>query len=229
MKFELKKYNRNISDGSLIQDVINAAKHLGKHTITIMEYNQYGKYHSTTILNRFGSWFDVLEKAGLEESCTEANVSDDKLFKNLREVWTKLERQPKAKEFKKPLSKYSIRPYLRRFGSWQSALEAFVEYIEQSVSEELSNKAPDIKTSVSSKKRIKKKTKKDISDRLRFSILLRDGFRCQSCGRSPLKKPGIELHVDHIVPWSKGGETIPNNLQTKCKKCNLGKGNNFNK
>ena len=73
------------------------------------------------------------------------------------------------------------------------------------------------------------RTKREISERLRFSILLRDGFRCQACGRSPLNSPGVELHVDHVIPWSQGGETITDNLQTKCKECNLGKGNAFNK
>jgi 5-methylcytosine-specific restriction endonuclease McrA len=38
---------------------------------------------------------------------------------------------------------------------------------------------------------------------------------------------GVELHVDHILPWSKDGETVEENLQTKCSKCNLGKGNAF--
>jgi 5-methylcytosine-specific restriction endonuclease McrA len=63
---------------------------------------------------------------------------------------------------------------------------------------------------------------------MRFRILLRDGFRCLSCGRSPITSPGVELHIDHIIPWSKGGETIDDNLQCKCKECNLGKGNAFN-
>ena len=67
-----------------------------------------------------------------------------------------------------------------------------------------------------------------MSDRMRFRILSRDGFTCQSCGASPIKERGVELHVDHIIPWSKGGETVESNLQTKCKKCNLGKGNAFN-
>ena len=58
-------------------------------------------------------------------------------------------------------------------------------------------------------------------------ILVRDGFRCQSCGVSPLTKPGTELHVDHVIPWSKGGETVDENLGTKCLQCNLGKGNAF--
>ncbi|WP_343324290.1 HNH endonuclease signature motif containing protein [Streptococcus sp. Marseille-P8640] len=33
----------------------------------------------------------------------------------------------------------------------------------------------------------------------------------------------VVLHVDHIIPWSKGGETVLGNLQTLCSKCNLGK------
>ena len=33
------------------------------------------------------------------------------------------------------------------------------------------------------------------------------------------------LHVDHIVPFSKGGKTTWTNCQTLCAKCNLRKGN----
>jgi hypothetical protein len=32
-----------------------------------------------------------------------------------------------------------------------------------------------------------------------------------------------ELVVDHIVSWSKGGETILSNLRTLCSECNSGK------
>ena len=58
---------------------------------------------------------------------------------------------------------------------------------------------------------------------------MRDGFACKSCGRSPSKELGTELHIDHIIPWSKGGETVETNLQTKCQQCNLGKGNAFDR
>jgi 5-methylcytosine-specific restriction endonuclease McrA len=34
---------------------------------------------------------------------------------------------------------------------------------------------------------------------------------------------GVVLHVDHIIPWSKGGQTVDENLQTLCDRCNLGK------
>lgn len=60
-----------------------------------------------------------------------------------------------------------------------------------------------------------------MSDSLRYDILRRDGFRCQICGRT--QADGIKLHVDHIVPISKGGRTVKSNLRTLCDQCNLGK------
>lgn len=57
--------------------------------------------------------------------------------------------------------------------------------------------------------------------KLRFLILQRDNFRCQYCGATP--KDEIKLQIDHIVPISKGGKTIENNLITSCELCNLGK------
>ena len=64
---------------------------------------------------------------------------------------------------------------------------------------------------------------RDPSTRLRFEVLYRDKFTCRFCGASPTKDPAVTLHVDHIIPWSKGGETTLDNLQTLCAKCNLGK------
>ena len=57
-----------------------------------------------------------------------------------------------------------------------------------------------------------------------WSILARDEWTCCSCGRSA-KVDGVTLEVDHIVPRSKGGSDEMDNLQTLCKKCNIGKSN----
>lgn len=67
------------------------------------------------------------------------------------------------------------------------------------------------------------KTQREPSLGLRFSVLKRDNFKCCTCGASPAKDPEVELHIDHVVPWSKGGETELSNLQTLCSKCNIGK------
>ena len=62
-----------------------------------------------------------------------------------------------------------------------------------------------------------------MTDKLRYSILKRDGFKCKICGRTA--DEGVKLHVDHIIPVSKGGKTVPSNLRTLCEACNLGKSN----
>lgn len=59
------------------------------------------------------------------------------------------------------------------------------------------------------------------SNSLRYDVLKRDGFRCQICGRTA--QDGVKLHVDHIVPVSKGGKTEMSNLRTLCSDCNVGK------
>lgn len=67
--------------------------------------------------------------------------------------------------------------------------------------------------------------RRDPSIGLRFKVLQRDRFRCQLCGRSPAGELGCTLHVDHIVPVSKGGRTTFENLRALCAECNVGKGN----
>lgn len=57
-----------------------------------------------------------------------------------------------------------------------------------------------------------------------WSVLARDNWTCCSCSRSS-KEHGIVLEVDHIKPRSKGGTNDLSNLQTLCKKCNVGKSN----
>lgn len=60
-----------------------------------------------------------------------------------------------------------------------------------------------------------------LNDSLRYDILKRDGFRCQLCGASA--QEGAKLHIDHIIPVSKGGKTVASNLRTLCDRCNMGK------
>jgi hypothetical protein len=60
-----------------------------------------------------------------------------------------------------------------------------------------------------------------LSYALRFQVLRRDGFACTYCGR---QAPQVKLHIDHLVPWSRGGSNSPDNLRTACEECNLGKG-----
>ncbi len=61
-----------------------------------------------------------------------------------------------------------------------------------------------------------------ISGKLRWEIFKRDDFTCQFCGKTINQ---TLLHVDHILPVSKGGKSVVSNLQTLCEECNLRKSN----
>jgi len=56
---------------------------------------------------------------------------------------------------------------------------------------------------------------------LRRRVIERDGLYCVYCD-DDLRD--AEIHMDHVIPESKGGETSYNNLQVTCRKCNLAKG-----
>ena len=58
---------------------------------------------------------------------------------------------------------------------------------------------------------------------LRFKTFKKDNFTCRYCGRSPLKDRNVRLHCDHIIPRSKDGQDILDNLITACGECNMGK------
>lgn len=50
----------------------------------------------------------------------------------------------------------------------------------------------------------------------------KDGNKCANCFK---ELPKVFLQVDHIVPVSKGGLNIPDNLQLLCRDCNSIKAN----
>ena len=226
MKFELRKTSRGLSDDKLLDDLRRVSRKLGRNTVTISEYTEHGLCHAATIQRRFGSWFRALENAGLAPSRSRIGIPDDELFENLRAVWVSLGRQPSYGEIKTPLSQYSAGTYEKRFGGWSQALQRFVEWVNADEAAEPDESHIESESPQNARAPARR-TKREISERMRFRILVRDGFRCGACGASPLESRGTELHVDHIVPWSRGGETVPENLATKCSRCNLGKGDAF--
>jgi 5-methylcytosine-specific restriction endonuclease McrA len=52
----------------------------------------------------------------------------------------------------------------------------------------------------------------------RRALFARDGWRCQYCG------DGGRLTLDHVVPRSRGGESVWENVVASCAPCNLRKG-----
>lgn len=55
----------------------------------------------------------------------------------------------------------------------------------------------------------------------RHNIYLRDQNRCQYCNRM---FPRVELNLDHVIPRSKGGKSVWENVVCSCHRCNRMKG-----
>jgi hypothetical protein len=60
---------------------------------------------------------------------------------------------------------------------------------------------------------------------LRESIKKRDNYTCRYCSISIIDEPNLLLEIDHVHPISKGGLSVPGNLQTLCWRCNRRKSN----
>ena len=64
--------------------------------------------------------------------------------------------------------------------------------------------------------RVPRAVKRKIS---RKALFARDGHRCAYCGSAG------RLTLDHVVPRSRGGDSVWENVVTSCAPCNLRKGN----
>lgn len=220
----IEQKNFYISNDEYAYDLKRVAESLGKITVKNTEYRKYGKYDAQKMSARFGSWENALLAAGLQPTGYTISVKDDELLEEIERLWIQLGRQPTSTDIRAGLSRYGLTTFLRHFGSWRSALETFVNYVNEEKEQGLVVETVPLKDPSNNPiMEIKHKTKRDINLRLRFLVMNRDNFKCCMCGASPAKDPSVVLHIDHIIPWSKGGETVIENLQTLCSKCNLGK------
>jgi len=160
---------------------------------------------------QFGSWNEAKFLAGLRlipkhgsDRTGRKKYTEQWLLKKLHEAKAFLGRDLRRNDMKE-LCKLKIgfpdsAVYENRFGSWNKAL---------------------IIAGLPLWKKPRNPNNRNVTLRLRFEVLERDRFRCQYCGREP--RDGAKLAIDHIVPFSKGGKTIIENLITSCFECNAGK------
>lgn len=224
---------KRISKKSMIDDVKRVSQILSSEVVTTTEYKKHGNFALPTIGERFGSWSNFIQEAGLGQTNHVSRIDDSDLFKEIERIWVSLGKQPTTTDMQKGISKYSLDTFMRRFGGWRNALFAFIQYVNSADSEAELSKSVDQEPEeevqerpgnpIRMKRVSRKRTSRNINLKMRFTVLQRDNFVCRSCGASPAKNPGVELHIDHIVPWSRAGETEIENLQTLCSKCNLGK------
>lgn len=212
MIFELEPYHRNVPEADMISDLQRVAASLRTDTVSWQQYGRLGAYGAETLRRRFGAWNAALSRAGLKVG-KRWRIPDDELFENLAGVWTHLGHQPRRDDLDRAPSRVSASTYEQRFRTWRQALAAFVAFAN----------AEDPPARSSNERSPRRPTLRQPSLRLRFKVMRRDRFCCRHCGASPTKDARVELHVDHIQAWSESGDTVLENLQTLCSRCNLGK------
>ena len=220
LNIEYKRKGKHIicpSREALIEDLQTTAKKLGKKTVNSGEYEQYGKYGRASVYNRYKTWRKGLEAAGLGETgFHNAGITKEQLLEAIYEAWERLGRQPNTRDVRNKEIPYGLTTYINQFGSWRNTMIAFVEYVKMRRGQVFA--IPEISP-------IAHKTGRTPSAKLKKLIFERYNATCQQCGANERKEPGIKLVIDHIIPYSKGGETIYENLQILCRKCNIEKRN----
>jgi predicted transcriptional regulator len=224
-----------MSDDEILAKLRELASKLGRSTLTQSDVIQHLPFSDQILRSRWGTIRSAFEAAGLQATNLGRRYTDEECFDNMLKVWTHLGRPPMHREMSEPPSIVGGKAYMRRFGTWNRALAAFVERVNQDGDTEdeqeadggpASVDAPEPKTVRLPLSRSSEQSR-DIRLGLRFRVLHRDRFKCVLCGDHPARNPECVLHVDHVTPWSKGGRTSENNLRTLCATCNIGRGNRF--
>ena len=154
-----------------------------------------------------------------DELCKSLKISKDRFVKREEELFEKNIIKP-TKEIRFYLYAYYISPkgqnrYIKEANYTFADFEKML-FITKSLIDKKQTRQYQIKVE-----------RAKLSDSLRYDVLKRDGFKCQICGSSA--NDGVKLHVDHIIPVSKGGKTELSNLRTLCDRCNMGKSNKIEK
>jgi len=128
------------SDDELLNRLQKFAEELGRPP-SQSEMDDSGPHASKTYGNRFGSWNDALEAAGLQTGTNDPNgrppTSEEDLLADLKSVADIVGETPSEREYSN-YGEYSVKTYCKRFGGWNSALQAagFEPNVEMNLSEE---------------------------------------------------------------------------------------------
>ena len=227
-----------LSREEMLDELEKAAKVFNYIEFGWRDFNKVANISANPVKKEFDGWKKALaalrvylKSKGMELSPRKVPPnrihSDKEMFEQMGKIWRKLGHRPSRTEWEIAKPKIHYNTYKQRFGGWQNACLQFIKYkMGEDVEIDEGKEKKYFQTNV--KKREIKYNPGDtrtIPDGLRLKIFARDNFCCVFCGRSPATDFGLKLHVDHIKPFSQGGKSTEDNLQTLCQNCNLGKSN----
>jgi hypothetical protein len=231
-RFERHRIDKILRE-RVIAQLLKVAEATQYHEFRQKDFEALADISRHPVIATFGSWpaalhelREILRLQGKDlKPRSRARIPDADLFQEMRRVWSALRHRPSRYEWESAFPKYSYETYKNRFGGWQSACLQFLEHQMgeeiQLVEESPSSMNPSHTNDSDVPERVIRR--RNVPLNLRLNVLKRDGFRCVLCGRSPAIEHGVVLHLDHVHPFSMGGESTADNLRTLCEACNLGK------
>lgn len=235
-KFDRPRLNE-ISREKIIAELERVAAHFNHTRFTWKDFQKHGNISPHTVSEKFGGWTKALDS--LETFLKGKNIvlkerrrgkfSDKELFDEMERIWNQVGHRPSIIEWQACIPKISWHTYLKYFNGWQNACLKFIEHKmggQILLDDDVGQKAGSENSLVNPNSiDYKKETSRVIPLGVRIKVLDRDSFKCVFCGRSPATDTGVKLHIDHKTPFSRGGKSTIDNLQTLCQECNLGKSN----
>lgn len=94
---------------------------------------------------------------------------------------------------------------------------------ENEPTEDTDESAPNLSDDDLARAKVAAEQRVKVMPSIRWQVFQRDNWKCVACGRG--SHDDIILHIDHIIPRSKGGKDTLANYQTLCDICNIGKSN----
>lgn len=215
--------NKAVSKETVLAELQRVSRLHDNQILDRKKFNANADFTDHVVRRVFGSWHKAMQAAGLAANKMGRRYTDDECFENLLQVWTHYGRPPQHREMTLAPSIVGPKAYVLRWGTWNKALHAFVDRINEDMKQDDGIKTEIETVKETPKNKLDERDRRDIKLGLRYTVLSRDRFKCLICGESPATSIDCRLHVDHIYPFSKGGKTEISNLRTLCEKCNLGK------
>lgn len=123
----------------ILQEIKRVAQLTAPMALSKRSFLSQSSLKESYIRYHFGTWNDALEAAGFQPNAAgirisgNASIPDDELLAEIGEVWKKCGRRPTI-DLMNSQGKFSKKPYVKRWGTFSQAIEAFVQKFGEPIS-----------------------------------------------------------------------------------------------